>query len=167
MEEINKIQYTTKDEFYSDLCDTLRALVSEEKDWLANLANSAALLWTMLGDINWAGFYLFKNNELVLGPFQGKPACTHIGLGKGVCGTAALTKESQVVKNVHEFPGHIACDSQSNSEIVVPILKDDRVIGVLDIDSPLYSRFDEGDKKYLEDFVDILNEYTAYPDKFI
>ena len=97
MEEINKVQYKTKDEFYIDLCDTLRALVSEEKDWLANLANSAALLWTMLGDINWAGFYLFKNNELVLGPFQGKPACTHIGLGKGVCGTARLTK-SQVVK---------------------------------------------------------------------
>ena len=121
----------------------------------------------MLDDINWAGFYLYKNNELVLGPFQGKPACTHIELGKGVCGSAALSRETQVIKNVHEFPGHIACDSQSNSEIVVPIIKNNILIGVLDIDSPLYSRFDEIDKKYLEEFVDILNEHITYPEKFI
>ncbi|NLK63705.1 MAG: GAF domain-containing protein [Tissierellia bacterium] len=167
MEEINKTEYKTKDEFYADLCNTLKALISEEGDWLANLANSSALLWMMLNDINWAGFYLYKNKELILGPFQGKPACTHIELGKGVCGKAAFTKETILVKNVHEFPGHIACDSQSNSEIVVPIIKNDKLIGVLDIDSPLFSRFDETDKKYLEEFVDILNKYITYPLKFI
>jgi len=166
MEEIKK-QHIRKDELYDNLCNTLNALISEEKDWLANLANSSALLWMMLDDINWAGFYLYKNNELVLGPFQGKPACTHIELGKGVCGSAALSRETQVIKNVHEFPGHIACDSQSNSEIVVPIIKNNILIGVLDIDSPLYSRFDEIDKKYLEEFVYILNEHITYPEKFI
>lgn len=167
MEKINKMNYKTKEEFYDDLCNTLVALISEEDDWLANLANSSALLWMMLDDINWAGFYLYKNNELILGPFQGNPACTHIKLGKGVCGSAALTKETIVVKNVHEFPGHIACDSQSNSEIVVPIIMNDNLIGVLDIDSPIYSRFDEIDKKYLEKFVNILNKYINYPAKFI
>jgi GAF domain-containing protein len=145
----------------------LTALIRDEEDWLANLANSSALLWMMLKDINWAGFYLYKNNELVLGPFQGKPACTRIELGKGVCGKAALAKETILVENVHEFPGYIACDSQSNSEIVVPIIKNNKLIGVLDIDSPIYSRFDETDKKYLEEFVDILNKYITYPDKFI
>ncbi|HHZ00834.1 MAG TPA: GAF domain-containing protein [Sedimentibacter sp.] len=167
MEEINKKEYETKEELYKDLCKTLTALIRDEEDWLANLANSSALLWMMLKDINWAGFYLYKNNELVLGPFQGKPACTRIELGKGVCGKAALAKETILVENVHEFPGYIACDSQSNSEIVVPIIKNNKLIGVLDIDSPIYSRFDETDKKYLEEFVDILNKYITYPDKFI
>lgn len=167
MEEINKIEYKTKDDFYEDLCNTLRALISDEKDWLASLANASALLCMMFDDINWSGFYLYKNDQLVLGPFQGKPACTHIELGKGVCGKAAITRETQVVENVHEFPGHIACDSQSNSEIVLPIIKNDKLIGVLDIDSPLYSRFDQTDRKYLEEFVAILNKYIAYPDKFI
>lgn len=167
MIEINKFEHKTKDDFYEDLCNTLRALISDEKDWLANLANASALLWMMLDDINWSGFYFYKNDQLVLGPFQGKPACTHIELGKGVCGKAAITKETQVVENVHEFPGHIACDSQSNSEIVLPIIKNDKLIGVLDIDSPLYSRFDQTDRKYLEEFVAILNKYVAYPDKFI
>lgn len=167
MIEINKFEHKTKDDFYEDLCNTLRALISDEKDWLANLANASALLWMMLDDINWSGFYFYKNDQLVLGPFQGKPACTHIELGKGVCGKAAITRETQVVENVHEFPGHIACDSQSNSEIVLPIIKNDKLIGVLDIDSPLYSRFDQTDRKYLEEFVAILNKYVAYPDKFI
>lgn len=167
MIEIKKLEYKTKDEFYDDLNNTLRALISHEEDWLANLANASALIWMMLYDINWAGFYLYKNDELVLGPFQGKPACTHIDLGKGVCGKAAASRESQVVENVHEFPGHIACDSQSNSEIVIPIIKNDKLIGVLDIDSPQYSRFDQTDRKYLEEFVAILNKYLAYPDKFI
>ena len=167
MIEINKLEYKTKDEFYEDLRNTLRALISDEKDWLANLANASALLWMMLDDINWSGFYFYKNDQLVLGPFQGKPACTHIELGKGVCGKAAITRETQVVENVHEFPGHIACDSKSNSEIVLPIIKNDKLIGVLDIDSPLYSRFDQTDRKYLEEFVAILNKYVAYPDKFI
>lgn len=167
MIEIKKLEYKTKDEFYDDLNNTLRALISHEEDWLANLANASALIWMMLYDINWAGFYLYKNDELVLGPFQGKPACTHIDLGKGVCGKAAVSRESQVVENVHEFPGHIACDSQSNSEIVIPIIKNDKLIGVLDIDSPQYSRFDQTDRKYLEEFVAILNKYLAYPDKFI
>lgn len=167
MIEINKLEHKIKSEFYEYLCNTLTALISDEKDWLANLANASALLWMMFDDINWSGFYLYKNDQLVLGPFQGKPACTHIELGKGVCGKAAISRESQVVENVHEFPGHIACDSQSNSEIVLPIIKNDKLIGVLDIDSPLYSRFDQTDRKYLEEFVEILNKYVTYPHKFI
>jgi len=167
MEDLIKKEYEAKEELYKDLCKTLTVLIRDEEDWLANLANSSALLWIMLENINWAGFYLYKNDELILGPFQGKPACTRIKPGKGVCGTAAITKQTMLVKNVHEFPGHIACDSQSNSEIVVPMIKNDRLIGVLDLDSPVYSRFDETDQEYLEKFVDILNKYITYPDKFI
>lgn len=164
--KIDKIQFDTKEELYDYLNMSLDGLISNENDWLANLCNASALLWMMLDDINWAGFYLYKNGELVLGPFQGKIACTHIQMGKGVCGTAAETKETQVVKNVHEFPGHIACDSDSNSEIVVPIIKDESLIGVLDIDSPLLNRFDEEDKKYLEEFVDILIKHINFPEEF-
>jgi len=109
-----------------------------------------------LKDINWVGFYLWKGDELVLGPFQGLPACVRIPYGKGVCGTAVKEKKTQLVPNVHEFPGHIACDARSRSEIVIPMIKDDNIIGVLDIDSPKLERFDEVDQKYLERFVDIL-----------
>ena len=120
------------------------------------LSNAAALLNHFLDDINWVGFYLAKGQELVLGPFQGLPACIRIPFHKGVCGHAATTKQTVVVSNVHEFPGHIACDEATNSEIVIPLIKDDQLIGVLDIDSPVLNRFSEMDKKYLEQFVQIL-----------
>lgn len=120
------------------------------------LSNAAALLWDSLKDINWAGFYLFRGSRLELGPFQGKPACTVIEIGKGVCGTAVAEDRTQLVKNVHEFPGHIACDSASNSEIVVPVHTSGKIYGVLDIDSPILARFDEEDKAGLEEFVRIL-----------
>ena len=120
------------------------------------LSNAAALLWDSLKDINWAGFYLIRGGRLELGPFQGKPACTVIEIGKGVCGTAVAQDRTQLVKNVHEFPGHIACDSASNSEIVVPMHAGGNICGVLDIDSPILARFDEEDKAGLEAFVRIL-----------
>lgn len=167
MNNIEKIKFDTRNKFYNYLNMKLTALICEEPDWLANLSNASALLWMLLEDINWAGFYLYKNNELILGPFQGKPACTHIETGKGVCGTAAETRETQLVKNVHEFPGHIACDSASESEIVVPIIKNDILIGVLDIDSPKLNRFDETDKKNLERFVSIIVRYVNFPESFI
>lgn len=131
----------------------LTGLIADEPDWLANLSNASALFDQYIDDINWVGFYLLKGGKLVLGPFQGKPACVNIEIGKGVCGTAVSTKEVQLVKNVHEFPGHIACDSASNSEIVLPIIVDGRVVAVLDIDSPLLSRFDEEDQTGLERIV--------------
>ncbi len=163
MNNIEKINFETKDKFYNYMNMKLTGLICEEPDWLANISNASALLWLLLDDINWAGFYLYKNEELVLGPFQGKPACTHIQLGNGVCGTAAQTRNTQLVKNVHEFPGHIACDSASNSEIVVPIIKNDKLIGVLDIDSPIINRFDEKDKMHLEKFVSIIIKYVDFP----
>lgn len=167
MIKIDSIDFEDKNKLYNYLNIKLTGLVCEEKDWLSNLANSSALLWHLLKDINWAGFYLFKNDELVLGPFQGKPACVHIAIGKGVCGTAALKLETQLVFNVHEFEGHIACDSDSKSEIVIPIVKEGKLIGVLDIDSPIYNRFDEDDKKGLEKFVHILTKYIIFPEKFV
>lgn len=131
--------------------------LSEGVEWeVTILSNAAALLWDSLEDINWAGFYLARGGRLELGPFQGKPACTLIEFGKGVCGTAAAEDRTQLVKNVHEFPGHIACDSASNSEIVVPIHKSGEIYGVLDIDSPLLGRFTEEDRKGLERFVSAL-----------
>lgn len=167
MEKIDKMNFDTKDKFYNYLNMKLTGLICEEKDWLANLSNASALMWMLMEEINWVGFYLYKNNELVLGPFQGKPACTHIEIGKGVCGTAVETKSTQLVIDVHKFPGHIACDSQSNSEIVVPIIKDNKVIGVLDIDSPIVNRFDAVDKKHIEKFVNLLIKYIEFPERFI
>jgi len=142
-----------KKQNYQTLSKQINALLETETDCIANMANVSAALFNELPDINWAGFYVVKNGELVLGAFQGKPACVRISFGKGVCGTAAQTARTQVVKNVHEFAGHIACDSASNSEIVIPIFKNDKVWGVLDIDSPLLARFDETDKQYLEEIV--------------
>lgn len=142
-----------KEEFYYQLNKNLAALLESETDWLANLANAAALLFYELENINWAGFYLLKDNELVLGPFQGKPACVRIAVGKGVCGSAAAERQTLVVPNVHQFPGHIACDPDSRSEIVVPIISRDTIRGVLDIDSPNYNRFDQVDKQGLEKYV--------------
>lgn len=141
-----------KTHFYQELAPQVSALLEMETDPVANMANLAAALYHGLPGLNWAGFYVLKGSELVLGPFQGKPACVRIGLGKGVCGTAALRKETLVVADVHQFPGHIACDAASNSEIVIPLLKEAAVWGVLDIDSPLPARFDETDRQYLESF---------------
>lgn len=131
--------------------------LSEGVGWdITILSNAAALLWDSLEDINWAGFYLVRGGRLELGPFQGKPACTVIEIGKGVCGTAVAEDRTQLVKNVHEFPGHIACDSASNSEIVVPVHAGGAISGVLDIDSPVIGRFSEEDKEGLETFVRVL-----------
>ena len=143
-------------QYYQEMNQVLKALLAEEHDMIANLSNAAALLYQYLPDINWAGFYLWKNNELVLGPFQGRVACMHIPYGKGVCGTCIKELKTQRVENVHEFPGHIACDSASNSEIVIPMIIKDQIIGVLDIDSPIFSRFSEVDEAYLTEFVHIL-----------
>ncbi len=162
MYQIQKIETNDKKKFYNYLNLKLTGLLCEESDWLANLSNAAALLWFLLDDINWTGFYLYKNNQLVLGPFQGKPACTRIEIGKGVCGTAGKELKTQVVRNVHEFPGHIACDSESNSEIVVPIVYKGKLVGVLDIDSPIYDRFNDEDAKFLEKFVEVLIKYINW-----
>lgn len=162
MNQIEKVSFDSKDKLYKYMNIKLTGLIGDESDWLANLSNSAALLWLMLDDINWAGFYLNKGDKLVLGPFQGKPACVNIDIGKGVCGTAAQSKEIQLVKNVHDFPGHIACDCASNSEIVLPIIVDDKVVAVLDIDSPVLERFDEEDSKGLERIVNSLVKYVDW-----
>ena len=141
---------------YCLLDERLRALIDGVPHRIANLANAAALLWESLEGINWAGFYLMEEGRLVLGPFQGKPACIEIPMGKGVCGTAAALDQTQLVYDVHDFPGHIACDSASNSEIVVPLHADGAVVGVLDVDSPRVGRFTEEDRKGLEDFAHVL-----------
>ncbi|QTD41413.1 GAF domain-containing protein [Sporosarcina sp. Te-1] len=143
-------------EKYSQLNKQLDALLSGEKNRYANLSNASALLNVFFDRINWVGFYLMEDGELVLGPFQGLPACIRIPLGKGVCGTAADRKETIVVKDVHAFPGHIACDAASQSEIVVPLLKDGELLGVLDIDSPELDRFSDDDRQGLEAFVTVL-----------
>ena len=138
---------------YSELGRTLSALMEDVPYQISNLSNASALLWQMLPEINWVGFYKRVGDKLILGPFQGKPACIGIPMGRGVCGTAARQCRTVRVANVHEFPGHIACDSASQSEIVVPIHQDGHVVGVLDIDSPALSRFDETDELYLVQLV--------------
>ena len=153
-----ELKTADKNSLYPEIQQALRAVLTGETDLIANLANAAALLFWNLPAINWAGFYLLRDHELVLGPFQGKIACVRIRLGQGVCGNAAEKRQTFVVTNVHEFPGHIACDSASNSEIVIPIIKDDLLIGVLDIDSPEFARFDDTDKTELEKFVQILTD---------
>lgn len=148
------IQYEgTREENYELVIKQLQALTHDEPSRVANLANASALLNQFLDTINWVGFYLADGDVLVLGPFQGLPACVRIPFGRGVCGTAAGERRTVLVPNVHEFPGHIACDSASQSEIVVPIIKGEELVGVLDIDSPVTERFDEIDQKYLEKFV--------------
>ncbi len=148
--------------FYIDLAQSLRNLLGEERDPIANMANMASLLYFSLPSINWSGFYLFDSQELVLGPFHGKPACVRIQMGKGVCGTSAIKRETLMIENVHEFPGHIACDADSKSEIVIPMIKDDIIIGVLDIDSPNFARFDEDDKNGLQQLLEILQFSTDF-----
>lgn len=146
----------TREEQYKTALSQLKSLIADEPDRVANLANASALLKKCLNDTNWAGFYLYDGKELVLGPFQGLPACIRIPLGKGVCGTSASERRTLRIADVHEFPGHIACDAASNSEIVVPLVKGDTLIGVLDIDSPLKERFDAEDQAFLEEFAEIL-----------
>ena len=144
---------------YNLLAKQLDALLEGELDNVSNLSNTSALLNQFLENINWCGFYLVKNNELLLGPFQGLPACVHIPLGKGVCGTVAQSKQTLIVEDVHAFPGHIACDSASQSEIVVPIIVDNVLYGVLDIDSPIKGRFSKDDQAGLEQFVSVLTDH--------
>ncbi len=143
-------------EQYHSLTKQLDALLTGETDYIANLSNASALLNQFLTNINWVGFYILQGEELVLGPFQGLPACVRIPTGRGVCGTAVAQKETIVVKDVHEFPGHIACDAASQSEIVIPLIKNGEVIGVLDIDSPVVNRFSQDDQDGLELFVNTL-----------
>ncbi|PWW02902.1 GAF domain-containing protein [Paenibacillus cellulosilyticus] len=149
----------TKEENYRLVIKQLSSLLEGETDTIANLANASALLNQFLSDINWVGFYLLQSDELVLGPFQGLPACVRIPVGKGVCGTAAQRMETIRVEDVHAFPGHIACDAASQSEIVIPLINNDVLIGVLDIDSPSKSRFDETDQRFLEELVQVLVHY--------
>lgn len=146
---------------YRELNERLRALTEGVPHEIANLANAAALLWESLEGINWAGFYRMEDGLLVLGPFQGKAACIEIPVGRGVCGTAAAQDRTQLVYDVHQFPGHIACDCASNSEIVVPLHRGGAVVGVLDIDSPRIGRFTEADREGLEEFARVL-EKTVY-----
>jgi L-methionine (R)-S-oxide reductase len=151
---------TPKPELYADLASQLEGLLAGETDMIANTANMAAVIYHGLPDLNWAGFYLMRDGELVLGPFQGKPACIRIPVGKGVCGAAAQTLTSQVVPDVHAFPGHIACDAASRSELVVPLLAGGRVLGVLDLDSPHPNRFDDQDREGCEKLVSILLRHS-------
>jgi GAF domain-containing protein len=152
------VEQGTKAELYRDLAAAADALTADEPDAVANMANVAALLWQYLPDLNWAGFYRMVDGELVLGPFQGKAACIRIPLGRGVCGTAAATRETQVVEDVHAFPGHIACDADSRSELVVPLVADGRVLGVIDLDSPVPGRFDAEDARGCEALAEMLGQ---------
>jgi L-methionine (R)-S-oxide reductase len=156
-----RYDFSNKDSDYASLAEELSGLLAGEPDLIANAANTSALLFDALPDINWVGFYFLRptasasagstnSGELVVGPFQGKPACVRIPLGKGVCGTAAASRKTIVVRDVHEFPGHIACDAASQSEIVVPLIKAERLLGVLDIDSPSLGRFDDADRRGIE-----------------
>jgi L-methionine (R)-S-oxide reductase len=159
--QIAKSDVNCKSELYANLQLQLRSLLEGEHDFIANAANFAALLYHCVPDLNWAGLYLRKGNELVLGPFQGQPACVRIPMGKGVCGTAAEQRQTILVDNVHEFPGHIACDSASNSEIVIPLLAQEKLIGVLDLDSPSLARFDEEDAKGLNELAEIFVQSSS------
>jgi L-methionine (R)-S-oxide reductase len=151
-----RIAAADKPTLYRDLASALEGLIAGELDPVANMANAAALIWESLPDLNWAGFYRNLDGELVLGPFQGRPACIRIAFGQGVCGVAASTRQVQRVEDVHAFPGHIACDSASNSEIVVPIVRDGKLLGVLDLDSPKAARFDAEDEAGLVRVAEIL-----------
>jgi L-methionine (R)-S-oxide reductase len=160
MSELQERGITSKTEMYQELDAQLKSLLGDERDFIANSANTSSLIYNTLPDLNWAGFYIHKQGELVVGPFQGKPACVRIAIGTGVCGKAALEQRTVIVENVLEFPGHIACDATSRSEIVVPILHEDSLVGVLDIDSPKIARFDAADKAGLETLVKTFTTLT-------
>lgn len=149
-----------KEKIYEQLYQMAEGLFYDERDMLANMGNLSSMLYFNLSNINWAGFYLYKNDELVLGPFNGKVACTRIAMGRGVCGTAAAENITQIVEDVHQFPGHIACDSASNSEIVIPLFKDEKLLGVLDIDSFEKATFDTEDEKGLKKILELFIEKT-------
>lgn len=152
---------TIKETNYNLLGKQLASLIEDETNLIAILSNTSALLNDNLDQINWVGFYLIENNELILGPFQGHPACVHISIGKGICGTAVANNQTQLVDDVNTFPGHIACDANSKSEIVVPIHVDNEIIGVLDIDAPITQRFSKGDQQGLEEIVSILEHQLS------
>jgi GAF domain-containing protein len=156
MMEIEVRKFKSKSELYTNMNDSLIHLLKESDDQVSNLSNASALLKLFLDEINWVGFYLMKDDALILGPFQGKPAVTRIRIGEGVCGTAVAEKCTQRVNDVHACPNHIACDVASSSEIVIPIIKNSKILGVLDIDSPVTARFDEEDEKGLENIVKTL-----------
>jgi len=162
--QIQGKQPESKRELYAQLAAQLASLLAGERDLIANAANFSALVYHSLPELNWAGFYFAKDGELVLGPFQGQPACVRIKLGQGVCGTAAAKCATTIVPNVHEFPGHITCDSASNAEIVIPLLKGEKFLGVLDLDSPVLARFDQEDAAGLEILVRILLASTLKDD---
>ena len=163
MFETKLIDHSEKPAFYRDLCEQLTALLEGEPERIANAANTSALLFQMIPELNWAGFYFLQNGrELVLGPFQGKPACVRIAVGKGVCGTAVAEARPVLVKDVHAFPGHIACDSASRSELVVPLSNKGTILGVLDLDSPRTARFDAEDQAGLERIASIYVAATAW-----
>jgi len=159
---------TSKYVLYQQICDQLQALLGDEQDFIANAANTSALLFQLIPDINWAGFYTAEGSELVLGPFQGRPACARIPFGKGVCGTSASQRKTIVVPDVNRFPGHIACDAASQSEIVVPLLNWGKLLGVLDIDSASMSRFDDDDRDGVESIVAVFlaSQATNEPPDF-
>jgi L-methionine (R)-S-oxide reductase len=164
MHVVQSVAAASKAEIYLQLRQQLSALLAGERDGLANAANMSALLYEALPDLNWAGFYFLRGRELVLGPFQGKVACVRIALGRGVCGTAALRRQTIIVPDTHEFPGHIACDSASRSEIVIPLVQGGRLLGVLDLDSPQLARFDQEDAEGLVAAADVLllgSEFTG------
>ncbi|PKM56680.1 MAG: hypothetical protein CVU98_10020 [Firmicutes bacterium HGW-Firmicutes-3] len=162
MFDLTSIHSNDSESLYTSINDFVDGLFYEERDALANMSNLASLLYHTLGDVNWVGYYLFKSGELVLGPFQGKPACIRISLGKGVCGTAAKKRETLRISDVHQFEGHIACDVDTNAELVIPMIKDGVLLGVLDIDSKLPDRFSEEDQKALENIVDKLLKASDY-----
>ena len=154
----------SKTAVYEQLRISLQPLIRSQTDFLANISNFAALLFNSLPNLNWAGFYLLRGTDLVLGPFQGKPACSCIAMGDGVCGTAALQRAAVLVPDVHAFPGHIVCDEASQSEMVLPVLKDGRLVGVLDLDSPLHARFDEVDRDCMQQLLQTLMQGTVVPE---
>ena len=156
--------HVSKIAVYEKLGSELPALIGNQTDFLANISNFAALLFNTLPSLNWAGFYLLRGTDLVLGPFQGKPACSCIAMGDGVCGTAALQRAAVVVPDVHAFPGHIVCDEASQSEMVLPVFKDGQLVGVLDLDSPLSGRFDETDRDSIQQLLQTLMEGTVVPE---
>lgn len=162
MFKLDPIKKMNEEERLKYMLILLKGQLSSEKDDLANISNTTGIINACIDNLNWAGFYILREDELVLGPFQGLPACNRIAIGKGVCGTAVATREVQLVSDVHLFPGHIACDSASNSELVVPIIKDEKVIGVLDLDSPIKDRFSDLHVQYFSKLVVELNKYINW-----
>jgi L-methionine (R)-S-oxide reductase len=166
MHAIKSVTHMPKTELYRELHTQLRGIFTGERNALANAANMSAILYEMLPELNWVGFYFVNGHELVLGPFQGKVACVRIAMGKGVCGAAAISRQIQLVPDVHAFPGHIACDAASNSEIVLPLIKTNRLLGVLDLDSPKHGRFDEDDAIGLSVAADLLLQSSDMDEYF-